>query len=223
MTRRLNRKSDREIIVKVAPSDTNWFATARNQRKDWQKLLLGPETTAPYLDLEKEVIAFRGWGLAFDGNKFSLVSPQSPFSEEIWLPGETTTASCYNRYLHSNKTAPEKGCTCGIYAAKDPMNSVGNLVGSVILWGQYIEHELAWRAQYAYPKVLSAIRCSKCETQSPFEECSLSIFTTTTRGSRAGIEVTCCRCLGDNNDDSYRVPASIVVDEISSLYSLEVK
>ena len=110
MTRRLRRKSDREIIVKVDPSDTNWFVTARNQRKNLRKLLLGPEITAPYRDLEKEVTAFRGWGLAFDGNKFSLISPQSPFSEEIWLPGKTTTAWCYNRYLHSNKSNKTRTC-----------------------------------------------------------------------------------------------------------------
>ena len=221
----LDKNSDRTIIVNVSPSDTNWFVTARNRRKEWriQQEILGTETTTPYLDLGNEVIAFRGWELAFDGQKFSLVSRYRP-DNKVWTPGETTTASC-RVGSHSNETIPVEGCACGIYATKDPMGSVGSLVGSVKLWGQYVEHEFGWRAQYAYPKVLSAIRCSECKTLSPFKECSISIFTTTSRESRTGISVTCCNCIdnNNNNDDSYRIPASLVVDEISSLYSLEVK
>ena len=219
-----DKNSDRTIIVNVSPSDTNWFVTARNQRKEWRikQQILGTETTTPYLDLGNEVIAFRGWELAFDGQKFSLASRYSS-DNKVWTPRKTTTASCAKVGIHNNETIPAEGCTCGIYAAKDPIDSLGSLVGSVKLWGQYVEHEFGWRAQYAYPKVLSEIRCSECETLSPFEECSISIFTTTRGESRAGIDVKCCRCLGNNNDDRYRIPASLVVDEISSLYSLEVK
>lgn len=220
-----DKNSDRTIIVNVSPSDTNWFVTARNRRKEWriQQQILGTKTTTPYLDLGNEVIAYRGWELAFDGQKFSLVSGYLP-NNQIWTPRETTTASCaIAGTLHSNETIPVEECTCGIYAAKDPMGSVGSLVGSVTLWGKYAEHELGWRAQHAYPKELLSIRCSKCKTLSPFKECSISIFTTTGHESRAGISVTCYRCPGTNNDDSYRIPASLVIEEISSLYSLEVK
>jgi len=59
--------------------------------------------------------------------------------------------------------APQTECTCGIYAVKpaeqlyleqlDRMSS-GGIFGEVYLWGTVVEHELGWRAQFAYPKNL---------------------------------------------------------------------
>jgi hypothetical protein len=55
---------------------------------------------------------------------------------------------------------PHWDCTCGVYAAKN----LGNLRqfgyeergihGEVYLWGTVVEHQLGWRAQFAYPKSL---------------------------------------------------------------------
>ena len=55
---------------------------------------------------------------------------------------------------------PQTNCTCGVYAVKtlDHFRSAGyakcGIHGEVYLWGTVVEHELGWRAQFAYPKTL---------------------------------------------------------------------
>jgi len=54
--------------------------------------------------------------------------------------------------------APQANCTCGVYAVKtlDHFRSAGyerfGIHGEVYLWGKVVEHELGYRAQFAYPK-----------------------------------------------------------------------
>jgi hypothetical protein len=51
-------------------------------------------------------------------------------------------------------------CTCGVYAAKnlEHLRQLGyegrGIRGEVHLWGTVVEHELGWRAQFAYPRSL---------------------------------------------------------------------
>ena len=55
---------------------------------------------------------------------------------------------------------PYLDCTCGVYAAKniEHLRQLGyegrGIRGEVHLWGTVVEHELGWRAQFAYPKTL---------------------------------------------------------------------
>jgi hypothetical protein len=55
---------------------------------------------------------------------------------------------------------PQTNCTCGVYAAKnlEHLCQFGyegrGIHGEVYLWGTVVEHELGWRAQFAYPKTL---------------------------------------------------------------------
>jgi hypothetical protein len=55
-------------------------------------------------------------------------------------------------------------CTCGVYAAKniEHLRQLGyegrGIRGEVHLWGTVVEHELGWRAQFAYPKSLVLLR-----------------------------------------------------------------
>lgn len=60
--------------------------------------------------------------------------------------------------------APVEGCGCGVYAAKNFQHLVNikyvgpdtdyGVHGEVYLWGKIIDHELGYRAQFAYPKNL---------------------------------------------------------------------
>jgi len=72
-----------------------------------------------------------------------------------WLPGRALTAKC----LRTDHNAPSDDCSCGIYAAKNfehlrqIINGVEYAVhGEVFLWGKVVEHDLGYRAQFAYPK-----------------------------------------------------------------------
>jgi hypothetical protein len=66
----------------------------------------------------------------------------------------TTSACCYGN------EPPQTYCTCGVYAVKTlhHFRSAGyeryGIHGEVYLWGTVVEHELGWRAQFAYPKTL---------------------------------------------------------------------
>ena len=88
---------------------------------------------------------------------------------ERWHPGQSLAARCRAStvvgtiagraeapdHVHD---APQENCTCGIYAAKTlhHFRSAGyeryGVHGEVHLWGKVVEHELGYRAQFAYPK-----------------------------------------------------------------------
>ena len=59
---------------------------------------------------------------------------------------------------HDSRDVPQANCTCGVYAVKtlDHFRSAGyerfGIHGEVYLWGKVVEHELGYRAQFAYPK-----------------------------------------------------------------------
>jgi hypothetical protein len=82
---------------------------------------------------------------------------------EIWCPGQAVAAKCR---ITDNHEPPADGCSCGIYAAKNDehvqhlssalaLHREGFVLhGEVCLWGRVMEHELGYRAQFAYPKSL---------------------------------------------------------------------
>ena len=82
-----------------------------------------------------------------------------------WHPGQVVAARCRASIVSGRgkakddiHDAPLVDCTCGIYAAKtlDHFRSAGyeryGIHGEVYLWGRVVEHELGYRAQFAYPK-----------------------------------------------------------------------
>ena len=90
---------------------------------------------------------------------------------ERWHPGQSLAARCRAstvvgpiagraEAVHDAHEPPQTNCTCGVYAAKTfhHLCSVGyakcGIHGEVYLWGTVVEHELGWRAQFAYPKSL---------------------------------------------------------------------
>jgi len=70
----------------------------------------------------------------------------------------TPDAGTYDK-LRAPHNVPADDCTCGIYALKEYAEALAMcylsydcIVGEVNLWGKVREHQLGYRAQYAYPK-----------------------------------------------------------------------
>ena len=84
---------------------------------------------------------------------------------ERWHPNQSLAARCRasavlgrDKATNDVHDSPYPHCTCGIYAVKtlDHFRSAGyeryGIHGEVYLWGTVVEHELGYRAQFAYPK-----------------------------------------------------------------------
>ena len=114
-------------------------------------------------DCISPIVGFRAWTWDTKGLK-SLCGPR-------WHPGLALAARCRASVVVGTivgrteaaddaHDAPQARCTCGVYAAKslellrkNRYDSCG-IYGEVSLWGTVVEHELGWRAQFAYPKSL---------------------------------------------------------------------
>ena len=110
-------------------------------------------------DYISPVIAYRAWRCDAAGLK--------SVCGELWHPRQPLAARCrvadckaFVGRAHDAHEPPQTNCTCGVYAAKTfhHLCSVGyakcGIHGEVYLWGAVVEHELGWRAQFAYPKTL---------------------------------------------------------------------
>jgi hypothetical protein len=90
---------------------------------------------------------------------------------ERWKPSQLLAARCRASVVvgpiagraeavHDAHERPQINCTCGVYASKslEQLLTTGyakcGIHGEVYLWGTVVEHELGWRAQFAYPKTL---------------------------------------------------------------------
>ena len=86
---------------------------------------------------------------------------------ERWKPSQSLAARCRAaavvgraEVVHDARDVPQAICTCGIYAVKtlhhfrSMVYAKCGIYGEVYLWGKVVEHELGYRAQFAYPKNL---------------------------------------------------------------------
>jgi hypothetical protein len=103
-------------------------------------------------DYIEPFIAYRTWYVDNQG----LTS----LNHVAWTPGEPLTAEC-PREKSGCPHPPEipfLQCSCGVYAAKNfkHLVSIGyhecGIHGEVYLWGRIVDHQLGYRAQFAYPK-----------------------------------------------------------------------
>ena len=134
----------------------NWCGTSEVNRYT-------PPT--PYMDIETPVVAFRGWNLKSDGQKYLLESPQR---HHLWIPNQP------NKAVKHTTDCPVGYCLCGFYATKDKRGAMGRIIGTVEMWGRYVEHELGWRTEYAYPKSVVGLVCDSCLQEHPFREMQYS-------------------------------------------------
>jgi MraZ protein len=123
-------------------------------------------------DYISPIVGYRAWWCDSDGLK--------SLNQEPWIPGKALPARCRTaergalvgraQNADAAHELPQTNCTCGVYAWKNPehlcgldeltkhLRSMGwrgyGICGEVYLWGTVVEHELGWRAQFAYPKSL---------------------------------------------------------------------
>jgi hypothetical protein len=101
---------------------------------------------------------------------------RSPAFRSLWLPGRPFRAECARSDaqlawagIARHQRAPDRACSCGVYAAKTARQVTRHLrdlarapaaglvchvIGRVALWGAVIEARAGWRAQTAYPREL---------------------------------------------------------------------
>ena len=116
-------------------------------------------------DYVSPIVAYRVW--RWDGSGLASLRGESwPVGHALTAQCKRVRGLCVDSYNNRHQ-APQQSCTCGIYAARslDQLRAFAILVremghaafaicGEVYLWGVVVEHELGWRAQYAYPKNL---------------------------------------------------------------------
>ena len=112
------------------------------------------------------IMAYRAWRIASSGVLLSCTC------DCIWKPRERMYAIC--NIADHEAGAPAWRCYCGLYAYKTlaalrasnymeasaapalfkhPPGAL-TVSGRVALWGRVVDHELGYRAEYAYPQVL---------------------------------------------------------------------
>jgi len=107
-------------------------------------------------------IGFRRWRVSASGELVALRVPH------VWVSGPQTAVcrgidgvgfgNCAPFRVWPGHPVPSLRSRCGIWAHKqpirdcrcgDPASPAHGVVGTVRLWGRYIEHETGWRAQHA--------------------------------------------------------------------------
>ena len=169
-------------------------------------------------NLNGKVLAFRGWEIGFDGQSFSLVSH---YREGLtrWTPNQPLEAKCLRRTDEPHES-PHANCQCGLYAAKEPTDSIGSITGTVEMWGRYVEHERGWRAEYAYPVALAACRCETCNGTISLFMAKIAVVPTT--GFVPRLSISCRDCLPSQQDGRQWIPSSHAMEQLEFSYGLEV-
>ena len=127
-------------------------------------------------DYIEPVVGWRYWRLDRDRTRLASLTGRA----EEWPAGQAFKAGCRHArrdsadiryqfvggYKRSRHGAPEEGCTCGVYAARD-LNTLRSkmlfglglmVVGEVSLWGKIIAGTRGYRAQFAYPRRLYVVQ-----------------------------------------------------------------
>ncbi len=98
-------------------------------------------------DYVEPLVGYRTWHWTAAGIK--------SLNGTFWPVGEPLSAWCRNDH-----EPPGDGCTCGVYAARtlDHLTEINyrdfGISGEVHLWGKVWQHELGYRAEFAYPRKL---------------------------------------------------------------------
>jgi hypothetical protein len=114
-------------------------------------------------DYISPIVAWRVW--------LSDAAGLRSLNGELWPPSRPLQAGCRvsgsatlvgrAHTADPSHDAPKFDCTCGIYGSKSLHHlrrtqywQHGGLHGEVSLWGNVVEHEQGFRAEFAYPKTL---------------------------------------------------------------------
>lgn len=108
---------------------------------------------------------WRWWDLAKDGSLQSV-------NRDLWPPNEALKAECLFHSIaggrHPGEKVPAFDCHCGFWAFSDPELASGlpangfaratKVFGVIEAWGQIIEHDLGFRAEFAIPRAVVVLR-----------------------------------------------------------------
>lgn len=129
-------------------------------------------TTQPVPTYTDFIVAWRGWHVHDTPDGPALTSTGDGLQE--WPAGVPLQArhnivgqSGERLSLHHDGAAVPQDCICGIYAVKDPLKTIGMVMGRVALWGQVHVHQNGYRAEYAYPLSIEAFWCHHCNVVFP--------------------------------------------------------
>jgi hypothetical protein len=108
------------------------------------------------------LLAWRAWSLTGRRDGTDLLLRPVAGRSRPWKPLEPAHAACKHARLHG---APNVDCSCGLHATHDleilRHTRTPAVVGRVALWGRVIEHELGYRAEFAYPQLVTLV-CRFC-------------------------------------------------------------
>lgn len=130
----------------VAPEDLATHWTVHHTK-------VGEQSSVP--DLIQEIVAYRAWQVVLLNGVVTLKSVTR--TSHVWLPDEWTYADCTKKHADG---VPAKGCTCGLYAAKDRNHLLSMsyhrydesktvVIGEVGLAGKVIPGTQGYRAEKA--------------------------------------------------------------------------
>ena len=122
-------------------------------------------STAGSLEATKAVepiVAWRTWALSGHRDGSNLLLRPVAGRSRPWRPMQVTEAGCKHTRLHAS---PSVDCTCGLHGTHGldllRRTRCPAVLGRVALWGRVIEHYLGYRAQFAYPQLITLI-CQFC-------------------------------------------------------------
>ena len=108
------------------------------------------------------ILAWRTWALTGHRDGTDLLLRPVAGRSRPWKPMQPVEAACKHARMHA---APHIECTCGLHGTHEldilRRTRCPAVLGRVALWGRVIEHELGYRAQYAYPQ-LATLVCQFC-------------------------------------------------------------
>jgi hypothetical protein len=108
------------------------------------------------------IMAWRAWALTGRRDGTNLLLRPVAGRSRPWRPREQAEAGCKLSRMHAS---PHPTCSCGLHGTHglDVLRRTRSpaVLGRVALWGKVVEHELGYRAEFAYPQSLRLI-CRFC-------------------------------------------------------------
>ena len=108
------------------------------------------------------IVAWRTWGLTGHRDGSGLLLRPVAGRSRPWRPMQIAEAGCKHTRLH---LSPSLECSCGLHGTHGldllRRTRCPGVLGRVALWGRVIEHDHGYRAQFAYPQLITLI-CQFC-------------------------------------------------------------
>ncbi|HEX9121944.1 MAG TPA: hypothetical protein VF984_01075 [Actinomycetota bacterium] len=160
--------------------------------------------------LTEPVLAWRAWTLFAGAHGRDVRLRPIAGRRGAWPAREPARASCPRHC----RPVPGLDCLCGLHATREPLllrrARDPSVIGRVALWGRIVEHELGYRAAFAYPVRLTLV-CMLCFWQWGLER-SRADRVARLRGGR--LVPLCDAHVEISNRYGYRTPHLVAADGV---------